>query len=329
MLRKLVWLGVLVALLGVGPVRAADDGRASPDGRRLVTIKHSLLGAHIWYQQTYRDLPVLDGFVVEHRAAAGSLRVDDGRLTVTSVPRQALVAARATRTLAAGRVESHQLSVQAPSRLVWSVVSEIPGGRTRTLVDAVSGEVADVTRIGSSFDGTGRVFDPNPVVTLRDESLLDSNDADTAALQSAYKVVPLTRLDGSGGLHGEFATIEQAVATSSERSFLYGRSDPRFEEVMAYFHVTSAQEYIQSLGFTDINNQPQRVRPNGFAEDNSYFDGRSIVLGSGGVDDAEDADIIWHEYGHAMQFDRVAVRGRDARRRVRRLVGHDHVDARE
>ena len=45
------------------------------------------------------------------------------------------------------------------------------------------------------------------------------------------------------------------------------------------------------------------MRPNGFPDDNSYFDGLSIVLGSGGVDDAEDADIIWHEYGHTIQFD--------------------------
>ena len=264
MLRKLLWLGVAVGLLGVGPVRAGDDGGGSANGRRLLGIKHSILGTHAWYQQTYRNLPVLDGFVAEHRAAAGPLRIDDGRLTVISVPPRALVSARAARALAGGRVESHQLSVKAPSRLVWSVVSEIPGGRTRTLVDAVSGEIANVTRIESSFEGAGRVFDPNPVVTLRDQALVDNNDADTAALQAAYKVVPLTRLDGSGGLHGQFATIEQPVATSTDRSFLYGRADPRFEEVMAYFHVTTAQEYIQSLGFTDVNNKPSACGRTGF-----------------------------------------------------------------
>ena len=55
--------------------------------------------------------------------------------------------------------------------------------------------------------GTGRVFFPNPVASLQDQSLTDQKDADYPALQPAYKVVALTNLDGSGYLHGDFAYV--------------------------------------------------------------------------------------------------------------------------
>ena len=60
-----------------------------------------------------------------------------------------------------------------------------------------------------AFTGTaqGKVFYPNPVVTLRDESLTDRKDADYAALQPAYKLVTLTNLDGSGYLRGDYADV--------------------------------------------------------------------------------------------------------------------------
>ena len=50
---------------------------------------------------------------------------------------------------------------------------------------------------------------------------------------------------------------------------------------------------------------PRRYFPDLLPFDNSFYDGFEdvIVFGTGGVDDAEDADVIWHEYGHAMQAD--------------------------
>ncbi|HEX9342037.1 MAG TPA: M4 family metallopeptidase [Actinomycetota bacterium] len=157
---------------------------------------------------------------------------------------------------------------------------------------------------------TGQVFDPNPVVTLQDETLTDQQDKDYPALNPAYRTVTLTRLDGSGYLHGDFATIDpkqKTPAFSSTGQFVYLRSDDRFEQVMAYYHVTAAQTYIQSLGFTTINNEPQNLLLNPIGQDNSYYDPKTdiITFGKGGVDDAEDAEMIWHEYGHAIQDSQV------------------------
>jgi hypothetical protein len=72
---------------------------------------------------------------------------------------------------------------------------------------------------------------------------------------------------------------------------------------MAYYGVTSTQEYIQVLGFTDIQSGGITVKVDQYGVENAYFDPKKdvIVTGKGGVDDAEDLEVIWHEYGHAIQ----------------------------
>lgn len=158
--------------------------------------------------------------------------------------------------------------------------------------------------------GTGQVFLPNPVAFLGDQSLTDQKDADYPALQPAYQTVTLTNLDGSGYLNGDWANIINETgnpAFSSTNTFIYTRNNDGFEQVMAYYWVTEAQKYIQSLGFgstyAPINKESQDIRINQWGVDNSYSWDKHDVLrfGKGGVDDAEDAEVILHEYGHAIQ----------------------------
>jgi hypothetical protein len=161
--------------------------------------------------------------------------------------------------------------------------------------------------------GTGRVFLPNPVADLQNESLTDQKDADYAALQPAYHTVTLTDLDGSGTLTGRWARVVSETgdpARSATNTFVYNRHDDRFEQVMAYYWITQAQRYIQSLGFgrgtfPPVNMQSQRVRINQYGADNSFATDHpkdELRFGKGGVDDAEDAEVILHEYGHAIHF---------------------------
>ena len=153
----------------------------------------------------------------------------------------------------------------------------------------------------------GRVFMPNPVVTLQDQSLTDQKDRDYAALADAYVWVTLTNLDGSGYLHGDFAFVSGTKndAYSGTEVFDLNRSHTWFEQVVAYYALTEAQLYIQSLGFTNVNNEPQDVRVGQFGGDNSFYDPAkdAMTFGKGGVDDGEDMEVIWHEYGHAIQDD--------------------------
>jgi hypothetical protein len=176
------------------------------------------------------------------------------------------------------------------------------------LLATVGGAAAGKGGSGEST-GSGQVFFPNPVASLQDQSLTDQKDADYPALQPAYKIVTLTNLDGSGYLRGDWANVRSETgdaAFSADNTFLYGRNDDRFEQVMAYYWVTEAQKYIQSLGFgttyPPVNMESQDVRINQLGYDNSFsWDKKDYLrFGKGGVDDAEDAEVILHEYGHAI-----------------------------
>jgi zinc metalloprotease ZmpB len=160
-----------------------------------------------------------------------------------------------------------------------------------------------------SSTGTARVFFPNPVASLQDQSLTDQKDADYAALQPAYETVTLHDLDGSGYLSGKWANVVSSTgkpAYSDTNTFLYDRSQDQFEQVMAYYWVTEAQRYLQSLGFGStygpVNMESQDMKINQWGLDNSFsWDKHDLLrFGKGGVDDAEDAEVILHEYGHAM-----------------------------
>jgi hypothetical protein len=179
------------------------------------------------------------------------------------------------------------------------------------LIATATGATAAKPGPGTST-GAGSVFVPNPVQSLGDQSLTDQKDADGAVPAAAYHEVTLTNLDGSGFLHGDYATIVSETgnpAYSPTNTFRYTRHQDEFEQVMAYYWITESQKYIQSLGFgvsrRAIDNQPQRVRINQWGLDNSFATDHpknELRFGKGGVDDAEDAEVILHEYGHAIHF---------------------------
>ena len=146
----------------------------------------------------------------------------------------------------------------------------------------------------------------NPVQSSDDQSLTDDNDAASAVPTSAYATVPLRNLDGSGYLRGKWVTVESSTGTpayAADGRYFYTRDQDQFEQVMGYFWVNQAQEYLQSLGFGStlpgIINEPFSVKINQYGGDNSYQTDKPyrIRLGKGGVDDAEDAEVIVHEYG--------------------------------
>jgi hypothetical protein len=114
-------------------------------------------------------------------------------------------------------------------------------------------------------------------------------------------------------LVGQWADITEIEApavtypTSRRPEFPYIRGCQPFEAVMAYHHITMNQDYIQNRGFTNVNNRSHQIDPHGLnGADNSHYVGNPpgmghISFGEGGVDDAEDAEVIIHEYGHSIQ----------------------------
>jgi hypothetical protein len=309
LLAAITSAALAVATPSIAAPRPQDSGAG---GLSLVAVRQSLLGSHQWYQQTYHGLPVLGGFYAVHTdRRTGQVQTQDGRLPVGGSPAlTARYAGDRAKNLAAGRLGGSPLRsalVIVPGEhatLAWQVVTDRESGSVQTLVDAGSGAVLKEAPLVKEATGTGTVFEPNPVVTLQNEGLTDQDDADAPAFAAAYKTVTLTQLDDSGKLIGAYARNMSGGGISSKtHTYIYNRSDKGFEQVMAYYHLTRAQEYIQSLGFTDVNNEAQQFKTTGLKIDNSFYDPANdkITYGTGGVDDAEDAEVIWHEYGHAIQ----------------------------
>ncbi|WP_020141607.1 M4 family metallopeptidase [Terracoccus sp. 273MFTsu3.1] len=313
-------VGALLSTAATGSVAApapAAAGASVPADLTLVQVRQSLLGSHSWYAQTYRGVPVLGGWYAVHSTGSAA-SVDDGRRAVTGLTSVSPGVARASAATAAkghGNARASRLVVVpgvagAPATLAWQVTTDAD---KQVLVDARSGRVTKVTDERVLANGSGKVFDPNPVVALQNESLKDANNADSAVPASAYKTVTLANLDGSGYLKGSWANVTNAKkgknpgAFSSTLSFPYTRSDTRFEQVNSYYAVDRVQTYIQSLGFADVNHESQDLSVNTTTQDNSWYTPSqdTITIGTGGVDDGEDQEVVWHEYGHAVQDDQV------------------------
>ncbi|MEO6204146.1 MAG: M36 family metallopeptidase, partial [Mycobacteriales bacterium] len=201
------------------------------------------------------------------------------------------------------------------------VVSTAPATAATVDVSAATGLVLAVRSDARRLDGSTKVFDPNPIVTSRDLSLRQpmetglpvDADLDSDALTAQRRTLPLLSLDDAalalGRLSGPSVNILGGGYNATVNAGLFDvtRSDPRFEGLMAYAHLDRYQRYLQGLGFRGtaaVNAEPQDVLAGGaLGFDNSFYYGFAdvIVYGDGGVDDAEDAEIVLHEYGHAMQ----------------------------
>src|SRR4051794_7561971 len=204
---------------------------------------------------------------------------------------------------------------------VWRILMPAakPLGDFEVLVDASSAQVVSRHNLLERFQtGHAKLYDPNPVVEHRGARGLrgDHHDRDTPLLRRLRRPVTLPNIDdGQDCLRGRWVHAlrgkkNKETCKSSLNWSRVTRSDSRFEALMVYFQINRSQAYIQSLGFSNSNSSPngiddrtQRAIADAFKRDNSYYSPATgaIVYGSGGVDDAEDGDVILHEYGHALQ----------------------------
>ena len=189
--------------------------------------------------------------------------------------------------------------------LAWEVIVHTTGPTWQTFVHAKTGKVLKLARdLNRYATGTGQVFLVNAIVATRDNSLRDQKDAAAAVPPAAYRPVTLLGLDGTGFLDGTYASSQASKrrVSSATQSFVFDRSTDGFSETMGYYFLDYAQRYIQSLGFSSVNNRQQVFSVDRYSKDNSFYQSstKNITYGTGGVDDAEDAEVIWHEYGHSI-----------------------------
>jgi Zn-dependent metalloprotease len=300
-------------------LQLSDSVAELEDGTRV----ESPLGTHVTFAQRYEGLRVFGAEVKVHFNLAGNVVA----LNNTSVPNLRLdtspkISAARALDLALAEAPAARDQADAPAApelvvypgdvpaLAYHVVVPTNGPTLQMFVSAdtgaLLGEPVDINRY---VNGTGQVFKDNAVVATQNNNLVDGNDANSAVPTAAYSTVTLQGLTGNNRLDGTFASgsASRTRAAGTNNNFIFLRHTNAFSETMAYFHIDLAQRYIQSLGFTNVNNRRQVFAIDRSTDDNSSYSpsSKQITYGTGGVDDAEDGEVVIHEYGHSVQDNQV------------------------
>ncbi|MPT31533.1 MAG: T9SS type A sorting domain-containing protein [Chryseobacterium sp.] len=231
------------------------------------------------------------------------------------------------------------LTDSGETRLVHRVIInsyETPGD-WETMIDAHSGEVIRVQDIanyhhkekpkkktkektdGLKAAGTAYIFDPDPLSRAHvayGGDYVDNNDATNASLDAARSLVTLPDITFSNGVYSlkskyvqvaDFESPSTGLFTQATPDFLFNRNEQGFEAVNAFYHLDRSMAYInETLGIdckSTLNNGILLFDPHGLSgDDNSHFipSSQRLAFGEGCVDDAEDADVVLHEFGHAI-----------------------------
>jgi hypothetical protein len=167
--------------------------------------------------------------------------------------------------------------------------------------------------------GTGKVFTPDPLSqagVAYGGSYTDANDATNTALDNARVDVILPEIDLTAGVYklkSTYAEIKElgspakGLFTQATPNFIFNRNQDGFEAVNVFYHLDNSLRYInQTLGIDCVPYQPANAGavffdPHGAnSADNSFYTNGQLQFGEGGVDDAEDADVVLHELGHGL-----------------------------
>lgn len=314
-----------------------------PEGLQELSVRRGLAGEYVRFQATFDGLSVEGAQVVVGLPADGAAPVVAGRpgpavrsgsprnVTAAGALRMALSAAGVSPRGLKGAPVVEEMYLLAGTEAVrgWRVMLQAgePAGTWLVGIRSDTGEVLYVTDL-RRFD-SGRVFNPNPPKTSGG-TIPPPTDCDSLAneslLSGQYQMLTIQgRTPGQDQLRGLYADLTApgipdaykpaGVASEASGSFIYGCDDDRFEEVMVYYHVDATQRKIQAVGFSGqsaILARPIPAHAHYFADCNAFYDpaDRGLHFGDSDTctlttDAAEDADVIVHEYGHAIQDDQV------------------------
>lgn len=331
------------------------------DDMVLHAVRTTPGGTRVRFNQTYKGIPVYRSDVAIVLDREGAVRyVTNGYKANLNVDVSASkMGSDEAVSIAQDFLETNQvqraggqLMIYAPNglgRLVHHVDIVTYHGAWDILVDAISGDVyrseptthlrdphathspedalpvsqpvAALPVSAQRVDGSGWVFDPDPMSTSGAqygdmEGYRDHDDADSPELTAQLKERTLRDLSFDGttySLTGPWADHRDVEApqrgsfAQDSSTFHFTRSQPAFEGVNTYYHLDRSMRYInETLGFP--------LKPI-YYDGGVQFDphwGDNVVnaqyiggegrlrFGEGGVDAAEDADIVLHELGHGL-----------------------------
>jgi hypothetical protein len=182
-------------------------------------------------------------------------------------------------------------------------------------------EYPKVSKSPMSFvQGTAMVYLSDPLsfahVAYGATGYVDGNDANTTQLAAARTAVTLPEIDLTAGVYklkssyveiADFELPTTSLYTQNSSAFNFTRDNNAFEAVNVFYQLDKSLRYInETLGINckpALNANVLKYDPSGLSgQDNSHYlpSTDTLAFGEGCVDDAEDADVIWHELGHGI-----------------------------
>jgi hypothetical protein len=163
----------------------------------------------------------------------------------------------------------------------------------------------------------GNVFLPDPITSSNTPygiPLMDNNDVNSIDLENELFARDILiswdndsfRLENEHLIITNHSSPDIPVTIQKNDDFKFDRSQIGFEEINVIYHLTKFAEYVKdTLGYSQIVKYqiPVDVYALSNADQSEFIGATSpprLNFGQGSVDDAEDADIIIHEYTHAI-----------------------------
>lgn len=307
---------------------------------KLANEKKSLGGNHLQFVEHYKEIEVYNAGIkanINQQHQIISLLNNLKNIPSGKEVDFLLTSDQAISTLIAANPNFTE--IQISQNLLWEneiltpiykviTFSVKPSQSFEWLIDAKTGKLLRKTDRVCYFNqsegdttGKGTIFSPDPITksqSVYGAIYQDNSDMHSPVFDLVTDTITLKNISYDLATHlfvleGPFVKIEDIAAndstpvTSPNGNFYYKRNRSGFEDVMVYYHIDTTQRYIQRLGFTNLYNLPMRADPHGYgSSDNSHFVPNGINsylgFGQGGVDDAEDMDVIVHEYGHGLSY---------------------------
>ncbi|WP_462099754.1 proprotein convertase P-domain-containing protein [Vibrio cholerae] len=149
----------------------------------------------------------------------------------------------------------------------------------------------------SLLQSGGRYYLANERVKMVDaQAILEKEANSSTYVKSSVSLAPADSVIMS------WSSIAELQAVKME--------DKGFKQIMAFAHLDNSLRYLNSLGYDLFNKADgSGIEPVLFdaaalsTNNSSYYVGPNVILfGEGVSHDALDADIIWHELGHAIHY---------------------------
>lgn len=277
----------------------------------LEYVKKSPAGTHIRYKQMMGGIPVFQSFVQVNADQDNRIYSVINALTQIGFPVQWEKETQPDYWMMTNkglkgvitRIEENPKTKQPEHRFYLSGGSLIHAFPSRLYINQPDSMIS------------GMVYLPNPIVSSNQNyggKFVDNNDQNTKELSDARKPVrfPAYFENGKFKLKQGKITLRDIhipaiePVTPSDTFLNYTRDQSGFEDVNVHYHLYNYSDYLKKTGFAQLLDSIHVDTHGEGGDDNSFFDPAKypyvLEFGTGNVDDAEDAQVVIHEFGHSL-----------------------------